>query len=391
MSGRDGTGDRTAAWLKLLAVVLLALNLRIAIAGLAPLLPDVQADLGLGRGAAGLLTSLPVLCFGLLSAYAALLGRWIGMELALLLALLGIGVGSLIRIGPSAPWMLIGTAVIGAAITVGNVLMPSIVKQHFPRREGVVTGLTTAALTAGPAVAAAVAAPLAYDAGLGWRGSLLVLGGFAAVAALPWLPRSRHRHAAPLRRSGGWALLRSPVTWYVAGFMAMQSLLFYSMLAWLPTLLRDGGVSAAGAGWALGLFNLLGIATALAVPALAARRRDQRSLGLLTCAGWGAGLVGLHAAPSLYLLWTVLTGLAQGAGIALALALIVIRARSPESSRDLSGVVQSVGYLVAAPGPVLVGVLRDVSGGWSAPIVALGVAAVLMALSAIGAGRDRRV
>ena len=391
MSGRDGTGDTTAGWLKLLAVVLLALNLRIAIAGLAPLLPDVQADLGLGRGAAGLLTSLPVLCFGLLSAYAALLGRWIGMELALLLALLGIGVGSLIRIGALGP---VDDHRNGGHRRRDHGRQRADAERRqagFPRREGVVTGLTTAALTAGPAVAAAVAAPLAYDAGLGWRGSLLVLGGFAAVAALPWLPRSRHRHAAPLRRSGGWALLRSPVTWYVAGFMAMQSLLFYSMLAWLPTLLRDGGISAAGAGWALGLFNLLGIATALAVPALAARRRDQRSLGLLICAGWGAGLVGLHAAPSLYLLWTVLTGLAQGAGIALALALIVIRARSPESSRDLSGVVQSVGYLVSAPGPVLVGVLRDVSGGWAAPMVALGVAAVLMALSAIGAGRDRRV
>ncbi|MFR9779937.1 MFS transporter [Micromonospora sp. MS34] len=386
-----GSPARPAAGgLTLLGVVLLALNLRAAIAGLAPLLPDVRGDLGLTGGAAGLLTTLPVLCFGLLSPFAALLGRRVGIEAALLLAMLGIIAGSLVRTGPGFWWLVAGTVVVGAGITVGNVLVPSIVKQDFRERQGRVTALTTAALTGGAALAAAVAAPLAH-AGLGWRGTLLLVGGLAAVAAIVWLPQLRRRHPAPAARLGGTDVLRSPVTWQLAGFMGMQSLTYYALLAWLPTLLRDAGVPATGAGWALALFNLLGIVTAVAAPALAARRRDQRGLALLVCGAWGVGLLGLLAAPALYLLWATVTGLAQGAGIGLALALLVIRAGTPESARDLSGTVQSVGYLLGSTGPVLLGVLRDGSGGWTLPLGALCAAVALMAAASLGAGRDRQV
>jgi CP family cyanate transporter-like MFS transporter len=385
-----GSSGRTAGGFTLLGVVLLALNLRAAIAGLAPLLPDVRIDLGLASGTAGLLTTLPVLCFGLLSPFAALLGRRIGIEAALLLAMLGIVAGSLVRTVPGFWWMVAGTAVVGAGITVGNVLVPSIVKQDFPDRQGPVTALTTAALTGGAALAAAATAPLAHT-GLGWRGALLLVGGLAAVAAVAWLPQLRHRHVAPMVRLGGTAVLRSPITWQLAVFMGMQSLTYYAVLAWLPTLLRDGGVSVAGAGWALALFNLLGIATAVAAPALAARRRDQRGLALLACATWAVSLLGLLLLPSLYLLWAALAGLAQGAGIGLALALLVLRARTPESARDLSGAVQSVGYLLGSTGPVVLGVLHDASDGWTVPLVALCLAIALMAVAALGAGRDRQV
>ncbi|RQX05585.1 MFS transporter [Micromonospora globispora] len=326
----------------------------------------------------------------MLSPFAALLGRRIGIEAALLLALLGIVAGSLVRAVPGFWWVVAGTVAVGAGITVGNVLVPSIVKQDFPDRQGPVTALTTAALTGGAALAAAVTAPLAH-AGLGWRGALLLVGGLAAVAAVVWLPQLRHRHVAPIVRLGGTAVLRSPITWQLAVFMGMQSLTYYAVLAWLPTLLRDGGVSVAGAGWALALFNLLGIATAVAAPALAAQRRDQRGLALLACATWAVGLLGLLLAPSLYLLWTTLAGLAQGAGIGLALALLVLRARTPDSARDLSGAVQSVGYLLGSTGPVVLGVLHDASDGWTVPLVALCLAIALMAVAALGAGRNRQV
>ncbi|MEU5566513.1 MFS transporter [Micromonospora musae] len=388
-AGTSPTGP-PAGPLTLLGVVLLALNLRAAIAGLAPLLPDVRLELGLGSGTAGLLTTLPVLCFGLISPFAALLGRRIGVQRSLLMAMLVIIAGSLVRAAPGIWWLLAGTVLIGAGITVGNVLVPSAVKQDFSQRQGAVTALTTAALTGGAALAAAVTAPLAHT-GLGWRGALLVVGAPAAVAALVWLPQLRRRHVAPPLRLGDTAVLRSPVTWALAAFMGMQSLTYYAMLAWLPTLLRDGGVSAADAGWALALFNLLGIATAVLTPTLAARRGDQRGLGLLVCLTWAACLLGLLAAPSGYLVWATIGGLAQGAGIGLALTLLVLRARTPESARDLSGTVQSVGYLLGATGPVLVGVLHDGSGGWTFPLTALCVAVAAMAVAVLGAGRDRQV
>ncbi|MEV6812660.1 MFS transporter [Micromonospora sp. NPDC051296] len=374
----------------LLGVVLLALNLRAAIAVLSPLLPDVQADLDLGNFTAGLLTTLPVLCFGLFAPLAALLGRRIGMEAALLAGMLGIVVGSVVRTVPGIWWMIAGTVVIGAAITVGNVLVPGVVKQDFAHRQGTVTALTTAALTGGAAVAAAVAAPLAHT-GIGWRGTLLLVGGLAAVAAVVWAPQLRRRHAAGTLALGGTSVRRSPVTWALAAFMGMQSLTYYALLAWLPTILRDGGVSPAGAGWALGLFNLLGIATAVAAPAVAGRLPDQRLLGVGVAAAWAVGLFGLLLAPALYLLWAAVTGLAQGAGIGLALTLIVLRARGPQSARQLSGTVQSVGYLVGAAGPLLLGGLRDASAGWSVPLAALCVAAVTMGTAAWWAGRNRQV
>lgn len=388
---REGRRASPAGWFTLLGVILLALNLRATIAGLAPLLPDVQVSLGLSRGAAGLLTTLPVLCFALLSPFAALLGRRIGIEVTLLLAMLGIVAGSLVRTVDSSAAMITGTIVIGVAIAIGNVLVPAIVKQDFPHRQGLVSGLTTAALTGGAALASAIAAPLAGLDALGWQGALLVLGAMAGVAALVWLPQTRRRHVASVARGPGGAVLRSPVTWQLAVFMGMQSLTYYAMLAWMPTLLTENGVSIAGASGALALFNLLGIGTALLVPTIAARRPDQRSIGLLTCAAWAIGLVGLLTVPSWYLLWAVVAGLGQGAGISLALALLVLRARTAESARNLSGTVQSIGYLLGATGPVVIGLLRDSSGGWTVPLVALCAAVAVMAAAAFGAGRDRQV
>lgn len=382
---------RTRPWLTLLGVLLIALNLRAAIAGLAPLLPDVRADLGLGRATAGLLTTVPVLCFGLLSSLAALLGRRLGVEFALLLALLGILAGSALRGLPGVGWLIAGTVAIGTGITLGNVLLPSVVKQAFAQRQGLVTGVTTAAMTGGAALAAAVTGPLAHSTPLGWRGALLLLGLLAGIAALVWLPQLRGRHAAPTVTVGRATLWRAPLVWQLAAFMAMQALTYYGVLAWLPALLRDRGVSVAGAGWGLALFNVLGIGTAVLAPTLATRRPDQRALTLAACAGWAVGVVGLLVAPSLYLVWCAVAGLAQGAGIGLALTLIVLRARTPESARDLSGAVQSVGYLVGSTGPLLMGVLRDASGGWTLPLLTLLAAVAAMTLGGLGAARDRQI
>ncbi len=375
----------------MLGVLLLAVNLRAAIAGLPPLTPDLRADLHLDRSMTGLLTTLPVLCFALLSPVGALLGRRIGLERALLLAMLAIAAGSLVRSGAGLWPVLCGTVVAGAGITVGNVLVPSVVKQDFPGSEAVVTGLYTATLIAGAALASALAAPLAHDAGLGWRGSLLVWGGLAVLAAAVWLPQLRVRHQPADRRRAGAGIWRSPITWQLALVMGTQALAYYGMLAWLPALLEDHGVSAAAAGGALALFNLLGIATSLVLPSLAGRWRDQRALGLLTGLVWLGCPIGLLAAPSAYPVWVVLGGLGQGAGLSLALALIVLRAGTPEVARDLSGTVQSAGYLLGACGPVLVGWLRDRSGGWQLPLLFVCATVAVMAAASLGAGRDRQV
>jgi CP family cyanate transporter-like MFS transporter len=404
----------TSATAVILAIVLVAFNLRASIAAVSPLLPDIRTDLGLSRTAAGLLTTLPVLCFSALSAASAALGRRLGSDRAIVLALVVLAAACALRLLPAAAWFFAGTVVLGAAIAVGNVLTPTLVKQHLAGRSGHVagmaTGLYTGSLIGGAAVASAISAPLA-GTGAGWRGALLVWAAPALLAAVAW-SRLVRRPAAPGVLVEGKVqqnaqagardgvredtrvppvITRSWVTWALALFMGTQSLAYFAVLAWLPALLRDNGINPRQAGLALSLFNLLGIAAALVIPTLAGRMADQRLLALSVCGLWAIGVVGLLVDPGLYLVWSVLTGLAQGAAISLALALIVLRASTPDVARQLSGTVQSVGYLIGATGPFALGALRDATRGWSASLVALLAAVTLMAIGAWGAGQNKVV
>jgi CP family cyanate transporter-like MFS transporter len=409
-SGRTAT----SATAVILAIVLVAFNLRASIAAVSPLLPDIRTDLGLSSTAAGLLTTLPVLCFSALSAGSAALGRRIGSDRAIVLALVVLAAACALRLLPAAGWFFAGTVVLGAAIAVGNVLTPTLVKQHLAGRSrhlvGVATGLYTASLIGGAAVASAISAPLA-GTGAGWRGALLVWAAPALLAAVAWSVLVRRPAGVGVLVEGNApqdvqagardgvgedtrvrpAITRSWVTWALALFMGTQSLAYFAVLAWLPALLRDDGIDARQAGLALSLFNLLGIAAALVMPTLAGRMADQRPLALSVCGFWAIGVVGLLVDPGLYLVWSVLAGLAQGAAISLALALIVLRARTPDVARQLSGTVQSVGYLIGAAGPFALGALRDATQGWSASLVALLAAVTLMAIGAWGAGQNKVV
>jgi MFS transporter, CP family, cyanate transporter len=391
------------AWVVLGGVVLVALNLRAAIAAVSPLVPELRADLGLSRGAAGLLTTLPVLCFGGLAAVSAALGRRIGNERALLVAMLAVAVGNVVRLVGSAPWLFAGTVVLGGAMAVGNVLTPSVIKEHFVRRAGAVTGIYTGALIGGAAIAAAVSAPIAATA-WGWRGALLLWAVPALLAAAALIPIAglRFRRSDPgsgngegprvggegSARGGMRRVLRSPVTWALAVFMGAQSFGYFAVLAWLPELLEEAGVSTGRGGLALGLFNVLGIVTGMAVPAIAGQRADQRVLALTICAGWAIGVLGLLVDREHYLVWSVIAGLAQGASISLVFALIVLRSRTPEVARDLSGTVQSLGYLIGAAGPFILGALRDATRSWNVSLMALLAVIAAMTLAALRAGRS---
>ncbi|WP_394832992.1 MFS transporter [Pendulispora rubella] len=381
---------RSRIALTLLGVVLVAVNLRAPIAAVAPLLPQMRTDLGLSRSAGGLLTSLPLLCFGGLSTVAATLGRRIGSERALVFAMLAMAVGSAARIW-SAPLLFAGSIVIGAAITVGNVLVPSVIKQHFDTKQGLVTGIYTGALIGGASLASAISAPLAHVDSVGWRGSLAAWTVPEVLALLVWIPSLRVPHRPPPVTPGSVSVLRSKITWGLSVFMGSQSLGYFAILTWFPALLQDQGVSAARAGGALAIFNVMGIVTALIMPSLAGRFSEQRGLALTIAAGWAVGISGLLLAPGAYVLWAIVLGLAQGASISLAFALIVLRSRTPEVARGLSGTVQSIGYLIGATGPFVLGALRDASPSWSVSLVALLSVVVPMAWGAWHAGRKATV
>jgi CP family cyanate transporter-like MFS transporter len=272
------------------------------------------------------------------------------------------------------------------------VLLPAYVKREFDR-PGVVMGLYSAALNVGAAAGAAFTVPLAAALGVDWRTALGLWLAMALAALALWLPVAgtgrAHRTSDPLPDdAGSWSLLRQPLARQVTAYIGLQSVQFYTVSAWLPTLLADSGVPVREGGLLLGLANVVGAAGALLAPAQAGRMRTQRPLILAVATAYTVGLGGLLIAPDTgTLVWVAAFGLAQGSGFALALTLIVLRSPTPLVAARLGGVAQCLGYLVAALGPLVVGALRDLTGGWSWPLALLLLALVPMTWFGWGAGR----
>ena len=384
---------RVGVLLLVAAIVAVALNQRPAVVAVAPVLGDLRADTGLTSAMAGLLTTLPVLCFGAFAPIAPRLGRRIGLETAVALSLVLLAAGIALRLLSPVALLYAGSLLAGAAIAIANVLMPAYVKREF-RRPGVVMGLYSASLNIGAAAGAALTIPLASALGIDWRAALglwLIL----AVAALAlWLPVAgtghAHRTSEPMPEGqGSWSLLRQPLAVQVTAYLGLQSVQFYSVAAWLPTLLADAGVPVSEGGLLLGLANVVGAAGALLAPAQAGRMRTQRPLVLGVALAYVVGLGGLLLSPSGgTLVWVAAFGLAQGSGFALALTLIVLRSPTPLVAARLGGVAQCLGYLLAALGPVVLGALHDATHGWTWPVIVLLAALVPMTWAGWGAARD---
>jgi MFS transporter, CP family, cyanate transporter len=391
-SGRS----RLRSFLLLLGIVLLAANLRPALTGVAPLIGQIRADTGISNGVAGLLTTLPLLAFGLLSPIAPHVARRFGMERVLLASLLVLAAGILLRWAGAVAALFLGTVVLGAAIAVANVLLPSLVKREFPGRAGLMTSVYSTSLGISAALAAGVSVPLAQLAGIGWRGALAVWAVPALLAGVAWLPQlGRSDYPAdPTARSspGVRDLWRSPLAWQVTLFMGLQSLAYYVTLTWLPEILQAEGMGVARAGWMLGLSQAVAIVTMFLAPMIAGRRSSQRGVVGVAVGMSGIGVLGLLVAGSTAsTLWVVLLGLGQGASFSLALTFFALRAPDPGHAAALSGMAQSVGYLLAAGGPFLFGVLRDVTGAWKVPLALLLMVTICLLIAGIGAARDAHV
>lgn len=373
---RDGVTSRRPAPRKGLwaavAIVLVALNLRPTIVAVSPLLDEISADLSLTSFTAGVLMTLPVLCFGALGPLAPVLARRIGLEYSHALVLVLLIVGSALRLHPSVFGLFSGTFFVGAGIALGNILLPALIKRDFAHRAGLMSGLFSMVLTGGATLAAGITLPVAAAAGLEWYEALAAWGLLAVVALACWVPylRSAVASAAVRRRSPG-ALSRDRVAWWVTAFFGLQSINFYSTTAWLPTLLIAGGSDAVFAGLMLSLVNLASIPAATIAPVLAGRMRNQAVLVAITGVPYVFALVGLVWVLPLTPLWAVLLGLGQGSTIGLALTLIVLRSPSTDVATTLSGMAQSWGYLFAAAGPLVLGLLNDLTGAWVLPVLVL--------------------
>lgn len=357
------------------SLVLVAFNLRPVFSSASTLLPEIRETLGLSGLGASILTTLPVICLGLFSPLAPRLSRWIGTERTLLGAVLLLACGTALRGLPSIPLLLLGTAVAGACIAVGNVLLPGLVKRDFPDRPALMTGWYTMALCAGAAGAAGLTLPLKHSLGLSLGGALAIWALPALLAGLLWLPQilSRGSQAGQLRPPVQ-SLWRSRLAWHITLFMGLQSALAYCVFGWLVPILRERGLDGVTAGAVVSMSVMMQAGACLLAPHLAVRGRDQRAINVGLSVLAVVALLGLLFAPlwSVWF-WAALQGVGQGGLIAVALTVIVLRARDSHVAAQLSGMAQCVGYLLAAAGPLLVGLIHGWTGGfaWSAVLFVL--------------------
>ncbi|EAA3827880.1 CynX/NimT family MFS transporter [Salmonella enterica] len=374
-------------------ILMIATTLRVTFTGAAPLLETIRSDYGLSTAQTGLLTTLPLLAFALVSPLAAGIARRFGMERSLFAAMLLICAGIALRSLPSATLLFAGTAIIGCGIALGNVLLPGLIKRDFSQHVARLTGAYSLTMGAAAALGSALVVPLALH-GFGWRGALLMLMLFPLLAFLIWLPQWRTTRSANLSSSralherGIW---RSPLAWQVTLFLGLNSLIYYVIIGWLPTILISHGYSEAQAGSLHGLLQLATAAPGLAIPLILHRFNDQRWIAALVSLLCAVGAAGLWFVPGQAIIWTLLFGFGSGATMILGLTFIGLRASSAHQAAALSGMAQSVGYLLAACGPPVMGKLHDASGSWYLPLSGVTVLAIIMAIFGLYAGRVREI
>ncbi|MEU7032071.1 MFS transporter [Streptomyces sp. NPDC046237] len=422
-TGDSPAPDRSAVWLTRLvvvALVLAALNLRPAITSLGALLEEVRDGLHMSGSVAGVLTSVPPLCFAVFGITAPRLARRFGPSAVVCAGMAAIFAGLAIRpFASGTVGFLAASALALMGIAVSNVLMPVIVKRYFPGRVGTMTGLYSMALALGTSLAAAATVPMTEALGGSWRTGIGVWAVLAALAVLPWIPLVRDRGArARAGRAAGSAgedvtsaggeatsaggeataetaaplrITRSRTAWALAAFFGLQATGAYITMGWMPQIFRDAGVPAGTAGVLLAVTMVMGVPLAFVIPGLATRLRNQGpivvALGLCGLVGYS----GLYLAPSGGAwIWALLLGVSNCA-FPLALTMIGLRSRTGAGVVRLSAFAQSVGYLISIPGPLLVGVLYQHSGGWGLPIALMAGLMIPQMIVGILAGRARTV
>ena len=384
--------DRSGTVLLALAIALVAASMRSPVTSLGALLADIQDALGLPAVVAGVLTSLPPLVFAAAGATVPLLARRVPTGSTVTASAALIVVGTLVRGAGTTTWLLVGTLVAMVGIAVVNVLLPVVVRSGFPAREGWMTGLYVAVMQLGAAAGAMLSVPLANATG-GWRSGLAWWAAPASVGLLVWLAASgmataHGRRDAATSRLTVSRLLRDRTAVAIMVVFGIQSAVAYVVMGWLPTILRDAGLTPTIAGSMLAVATTVAIPSSLLLPTWLARRPDQRAFGVIIASLWAVGFGGLLLAPTAATwLWAVLVGLGL-AGFPVALLLMGLRSATSADTRQVSAFAQGFGYLLALPAPLLFGVLHDATGGWTVPLAVLLAMLVPLVWFASRAGRD---
>lgn len=389
------TNKKTVALL-IIGIIFISTTLRAPLTAVGPIISFIRDGLDISNVLAGFITTIPLLAFAIISPFAPKIARRFGMEMTLFLAILLLAIGIIIRSLGTPFFLLLGTALIGIAIAFGNVLIPSFIKLKFPLQLGLMTGVFTVSMNLSAGIGAGISYPIADGTSYGWQGALGFWSVLAIVACIIWLPQIKHKQIVVVSPTTkvvkAKSILKSPLTWTITLCMGLQSLIFYTTAAWIPEILQTKGMDAESSGWMLSFMQFAQLPMTFLIPILAGRLKDQRILVALFTVFYLIGFTGLLIGDiSLSLLWMITLGLGGGASFGLVMMFFSLRSRTPMEAADLSGVAQSIGYLLAAVGPVFFGFIHDQTGSWYTPMILFIVTVVLLFLAGMHAGRDRYV
>ncbi|MDQ0214372.1 CP family cyanate transporter-like MFS transporter [Oikeobacillus pervagus] len=379
----------------LMGIILIGANLRAPLTSVGPLIPNIRNDLEISNAIAGTITTLPLLAFAFFSPFAPKIANRFGMERTIFYSLTLLTIGIFIRSFPGTISLFTGTVLIGLSIAFGNVLLPGFIKLKYPLRIGVVTGIYAVFMNLFGAIASGVSVPLTAFKSLGWQGALSSWGILSFIAMVIWLPQLLSKSnnqtdltSSPQHKSKN--IWRSALAWKITLFMGLQSLIFYTLMTWLPEILHLHHYSSSSAGWMLFLMQFAIIPITFIVPVIAGKMKNQILLSAVTALFFIVGIVGLIAGnPILIPFWVVIIGIGSGSAFSLSMMFFSLRTTDGQQASELSGMAQSFGYLLAAVGPVLFGGLHDAMDSWTVPLTMLLGISIIILMVGIGAGKDK--
>jgi len=386
------------SWLSVLVVILVSTNLRSPITAVGPVLGQISEDLQLNSFQSSLLTAIPLFMFASCSVAVSRYSHTQGMHRFLLFGLVVLSAGIILRVWGNIPMLFTGSFLIGLGICVGNVVTPGYIKTNFPKQIGLMTGIFAVAMNLTAAFASGFSLRLGEWTGLEWRGSLGVWVALALLSILAvffdGLSSQKVRTITKNKRgaNGIGHIFRSRLAWYISLFMGIQSLVYYSLISWLPKVLVDYGMPSKDTGWLLFLIQIAMIPIMFIGPILANRMKDQRLMASLVAIGmlgsififWHYKLQGIYVAA-------ILLGLSNGLSFSLSILFFTLRARSTANAIKISGMAQSVGYLIAAFGPPVFGKLHEIDATWNSSFYFLAASILLLLFAGWKAGEDRYV
>ena len=379
--------------LLILGVVLISINLRTSIASVGPLIPFIREDLGISNGEAGFLTTLSLITFAIFSLFAPSIGKKLGLGKAIFLGILLLAIGVVIRVQGGITLLYLGTALTGIGIVTANVLMIPFFKAYIPEKIGLMTALLSTGMSLFAALASGISVPLAEGLGWGWRGALVSWVGLMVLALFAWIPQlSPPKSSGPTEVLAGKNVWKSRLAWQVTGFMGAQSVMYFTMITWLPDLLIARGMSPVNAGMALFYMQLISLIGTFFAPNLLMRLPQQSGVILAVGIGYliGYGALFIHN-ELLTLAALTLIGIGSGASLSIAYTLISLRSAEAVTTARLSGMVQSAGYILAALGPLVFGISLDLFDNWDLLIWMLLAMTVQFVVLGMPAGRDKKI